>query len=204
MARLPDEEIVDRLVGECVRRGLTVPEIGGAQGAAYRSQVEAAVGLGAVSEWLWRAHVQPRLLSAMARAARGSSGSRGRVPRCRSCDQPIRWVTTEAGKRLALDPLPHPMGNVARARGTRRDVWRVHPTRDLPLPAAASAAAWRAHWATCPNSEAHRSKVTRLVRSCRLCGLEMHPGLVSLGYRTHPNCDPDERVEEPTEGRWSE
>lgn len=201
MARLAEDEAVTRVVSECVRQGVTVSELEGPDGASHRSQVETAAGVVALPEPVWRRAVFPRLLQAMASAVRGSSGSRERVPRCRDCDQPVRWVTAETGKRLALDPLPHRMGNVARARNTRRDVMRVHPRRALPLPATETA--YRPHWATCPAAAARRPKVTRLTHNCRMCGLALHPGLVALGYATHPNCDPSERVIEP-EGRWSE
>lgn len=31
---------------------------------------------------------------------------------CRSCGAEIIWVTTENGKRMPLDPHPHPKGSV--------------------------------------------------------------------------------------------
>jgi hypothetical protein len=32
---------------------------------------------------------------------------------CRWCGMPIRWVTTERGRRMCLDPEPTSVGNVA-------------------------------------------------------------------------------------------
>lgn len=40
---------------------------------------------------------------------------------CRACLKPVTWATTEAGKRLALNPRPDPAGNQAAYRdGTGR------------------------------------------------------------------------------------
>ena len=32
---------------------------------------------------------------------------------CQWCGKPVRWVTTERGRRMCLDPEPTPSGNVA-------------------------------------------------------------------------------------------
>jgi hypothetical protein len=66
-------------------------------------------------------------------------------PTCRWCGQPIKWVVTERGRNMCLDPEPNPAGNVvllaqpdggqrarvlkaaqlAEWRGTR--LWMPHP-----------------------------------------------------------------------------
>jgi hypothetical protein len=71
-----------------------------------------------------------------------------RLVPCRDCRRPVLWTTTEAGKRLAVDPEPDPTGNAAVWRdGT--GAWRSRrPTAELPLNG------WERlhlpHVATCP------------------------------------------------------
>ncbi|MFE0036799.1 hypothetical protein [Streptomyces sp. NPDC059015] len=67
---------------------------------------------------------------------------------CPDCRRPIRWTTTEAGKRLAVDPDPHPDGNTAIWRDGTGATRSRRPTAELPL------CGWerlhKPHVATCP------------------------------------------------------
>ncbi|MGO4421720.1 hypothetical protein AB4Z54_24200 [Streptomyces sp. MCAF7] len=71
-----------------------------------------------------------------------------RTTRCPDCGRDLLWTVTEAGKRLAVDPEPNPVGNAAVYRdGT--GTWRSRrPSAELPL------AGWERlhmpHVATCP------------------------------------------------------
>lgn len=71
---------------------------------------------------------------------------------CKSCGARIRWVITTAGKRMPLDPEPHPEGTIVPVFDPARDrpVARV-----LPAPPT-DRDAWRSHFATCPNADQHR------------------------------------------------
>ncbi|MFG2963545.1 hypothetical protein ACGFZS_09675 [Streptomyces sp. NPDC048288] len=71
-----------------------------------------------------------------------------RLP-CRDCHRPILWTTTEAGKRLAVDPEPNELGNAAVWRDGTGAVRSRRPSAELPL------TGWERlhmpHVATCPN-----------------------------------------------------
>ncbi|MFE0727905.1 hypothetical protein ACFW2X_06575 [Streptomyces antibioticus] len=68
---------------------------------------------------------------------------------CRDCHRPVLWTTTEAGKKLAVDPTPNPAGNTAVWRDGTGALRSRRPTPDLPL------TGWERlhmpHVATCPN-----------------------------------------------------
>lgn len=67
---------------------------------------------------------------------------------CRFCGQQIRWMRTEAGRNMSLDPEPTPRGNVA-----------LVDTPDGPRARALKATEltdwkgrlWMPHAATCPS-----------------------------------------------------
>lgn len=59
---------------------------------------------------------------------------------CKSCGQPIRWVSTEAGNAHPLDAKPEKRWVV-----DRNDVGRVVEV-------------YVSHFATCPNANQHRSQ----------------------------------------------
>ncbi|NUS83005.1 MAG: hypothetical protein HOY75_09675 [Streptomyces sp.] len=67
---------------------------------------------------------------------------------CRDCRRPVLWTTTEAGKRLAVDPTPDDTGNTAVWRDGTGAVRSRRPTAELPL------TGWERlhmpHVATCP------------------------------------------------------
>ncbi|MFF5984381.1 hypothetical protein ACFY78_36620 [Streptomyces olindensis] len=71
-----------------------------------------------------------------------------RLAACRDCRRPVLWTTTEAGKRLAVDPEPNPTGNAAVWRDGTGAVRSRRPTAELPLNG------WERlhlpHVATCP------------------------------------------------------
>ena len=57
------------------------------------------------------------------------------VPRCRSCNAPIRWLRTERGRRIPVDAA------TAGATETTFD-YRRHTS----------------HFATCPHADQHRTR----------------------------------------------
>ncbi|MFD3835350.1 hypothetical protein ACFWWC_03710 [Streptomyces sp. NPDC058642] len=67
---------------------------------------------------------------------------------CRDCRRPVLWTTTEAGKRLAVDPEPNPAGNAGVWRDGTGAVRSRRPSEELPLNG------WERlhmpHVATCP------------------------------------------------------
>lgn len=66
---------------------------------------------------------------------------------CDDCHRPIRWTTTAAGRRQAVDPEPHPDGNTAVYTTDVGTVRSRRITDEYPL----LAYEWRAmpHAATC-------------------------------------------------------
>lgn len=60
---------------------------------------------------------------------------------CKGCGKPIRWYQDDrSGKRLPLDPDPHPDGDM-RVNVVRNDVARVKKGSHAPL--------YRLHFDTC-------------------------------------------------------
>ncbi len=66
--------------------------------------------------------------------------------RCKTCNQPIMWATTAAGKAIPLDVEPVPDGNLVLDGGTARVADMFSP----PGPR------WRSHFATCVDADIHR------------------------------------------------
>jgi hypothetical protein len=62
---------------------------------------------------------------------------------CRSCQAPLLWATTPKNRRIPLDPVPHPEGNVVVLDGVAV-VGGEGDTR------------YRSHFATCPGAGVHR------------------------------------------------
>ena len=106
--------------------------------------------------------------------------------RCTGCSAPIRWVLTEAGKRMPIDPEPHPDGTVVPmvVDGKRRA--RVLGGSQLP----AQQRAYRAHWVTCPASADFKRRKAATTAKCRACGTRMDPWLPANGWRFHIGCAP--------------
>jgi hypothetical protein len=119
----------------------------------------------------------------------------GRTAACKApgCDELIRWLFSESGKRLPVDPDPHPDGTVVLVVVEGKTLARVLTGAQLP----AQETAYRAHWTTCPGSDAMRAKKAREARRgplCAACGKPMDANLVAdEGSTEHPSCD---RVED--------
>lgn len=74
---------------------------------------------------------------------------------CRSCQAPIRWVTTTAGRRMPIDPTPSPGGNVV----LREDHLAAVLAGDvLDAARAADVPTYLSHFATCPHAAKYRDR----------------------------------------------
>lgn len=71
---------------------------------------------------------------------------------CQSCGAAMRWVKTEAGKNMPLDPEPIRGGNVEMRNGVAHVVQPDDETRR-----------YVSHFSTCPNANGHRTKPRRVV-----------------------------------------
>lgn len=105
---------------------------------------------------------------------------------CTGCSAPIRWVLTVGGKRMPLDPDPHPDGNVIRVEHDGLIRARVLTGDELP----AQEPAWRAHWVTCPASADFKRRKGATTPRCVECRQPLDPVLARLGDRWHPCCAP--------------
>lgn len=75
---------------------------------------------------------------------------RNAAKKCRSCEAPIIWATTDSGKRMPLDFDEHEGGNVfLAADGT----CRVGRQEEDTTPGTTR---HFSHFATCPNADQHR------------------------------------------------
>lgn len=70
--------------------------------------------------------------------------------RCKSCNAPIRWAQTEAGRAFPLDAQPVLGGNVELTTVTNRHGARVEVARVV------ADGEWRTHFQTCPQADQHR------------------------------------------------
>lgn len=100
---------------------------------------------------------------------------------CTSCGAPVRWVVTVTGRRIALDPDPHPGGNVIPTVEGGKPRARVLTGAEMP----AQTVAWRQHAATCPRTRTDRAL-------CTACRSPLDPALAAAEpwHTTHPTCDP--------------
>ena len=119
-----------------------------------------------------------------AQPATGTGHSRCSGPRCGAI---VRWVLTEAGRRMPLDEDPHPDGTVVLRHGPDGAV-RAHVLTGAELPAQETA--WRPHWQTCPDSSQLRRRKAAAAKRCRTCGCGMDPWLPAHGYGAHIGCLP--------------
>lgn len=71
-------------------------------------------------------------------------------PTCKACRAPIVWVVAESGRRLPLDPAPHPAGTLVR---TGPETVRV-----LAKDEAFAGPRYRTHYAGCPGAARFRRK----------------------------------------------
>jgi hypothetical protein len=73
------------------------------------------------------------------------------MSRCRSCEARVVWCETVAGKRMPVDELPSPMGNVTiEPQGSGPPLAVVH--------AGPVAGGRLSHFASCPNANDHRKR----------------------------------------------
>lgn len=106
---------------------------------------------------------------------------------CTGCGKPVRWVITEGGRRMPLDPDPVPEGNVVPVMvdGHRRA--RVLTGDELPY----EGEAWQTHFRSCRAAPEFRKRQARLAPRCRVCSGVMDADLARLEqWTTHPACDP--------------
>lgn len=78
---------------------------------------------------------------------------------CKSCDAPVRWAKTVAGKSIPLDPVPTNTGNIRLVQGGGTDgglLAEVMTGDVLAEHLARGKTTYTTHFATCPNAKAHR------------------------------------------------
>lgn len=93
---------------------------------------------------------------------------------CRCCRTPVRYRLTIGGKRIAVDPAPHPDGTVVLEPDLRA---RILTGDQLP----AQTVAYREH----------RCGQVARPRLCRACHKPIDPAAGAL----HPGCEPAPRPE---------
>lgn len=109
---------------------------------------------------------------------------------CTACGAPLVWVVTVGGRRMPLDPDPHPAGNVVRVAGRTGPRARVLTGGEMP----AQETAWRAHFTTCPNASEFRRRKAAAAPRCTTCGDPMNAELTRrTGWTEHPACPPPTR-----------
>lgn len=109
------------------------------------------------------------------------------LPTCSGCGAPVRWVLTVGGRRMPLDPDPHPDGNVVRVT-IDGGLVRAKVLTGAEMPA--QDVAWRAHWTTCPASEGFRRRKTATTPRCVACRRPLDAGWAAAGHRYHVLCAP--------------
>ena len=77
------------------------------------------------------------------------------LARCRSCGAPIFWCVTVNGKRIPIDRVPAPDGNVTLSRTKTGDLLAVVHAASFPPPGAKR---WQSHFRSCRNAKEHRRK----------------------------------------------
>jgi hypothetical protein len=76
---------------------------------------------------------------------------------CRSCHEPVWWIVTEGGKRMPLDMLPSPRGNVRVIPGDPA-VAQVLGGTALAEARSQGGELYVSHFATCENAAQHRRR----------------------------------------------
>jgi len=74
---------------------------------------------------------------------------------CRSCRMPIRWVVTQNGKRMPLDPVPDPEGNVW-IEGMENGVPKVQVALTAADVPANVPIRYVSHFVSCPDRDSWR------------------------------------------------
>lgn len=72
---------------------------------------------------------------------------------CRSCHQEIRWVTTEAGKPMSIDPKPTEDGTIIPVKVEGKVVAHTLRKGEEVPPGVKR---FTSHWVTCPTADQHR------------------------------------------------
>lgn len=116
-----------------------------------------------------------------------------RDPNVRPCNGPhctadVRWVLTELGKRMPLDPDPVEDGNVYAVMVDGKPRARVLGGGDHRPPDGTPM--FVAHWTTCPDSEVFRRRQAAATKRCHGCQQPMDPVLGATDLY-HPTCAPD-------------
>jgi hypothetical protein len=78
------------------------------------------------------------------------------IAACRSCDAPIVWATSSGGKRMPVDALPVPDGNVELT--LQPGSWVGPVAAVLTAPSLFAKPLRKAHFATCPAAEQWRKR----------------------------------------------
>jgi hypothetical protein len=74
---------------------------------------------------------------------------------CRSCGARIVWTVTERGRRMPIDPVPNPAGNIIlRERAAGLEPVAVYTS----APPAEGEKRFTSHFATCPQAKKWRKK----------------------------------------------
>lgn len=82
------------------------------------------------------------------------------IKRCRSCNARIRWVETQAGKKMPLDAEPRPEGNIVFTPEEAED-GRVRVLTGDEQVAPATRPRYVSHFATCPDAKKNRKGAAR-------------------------------------------
>lgn len=73
---------------------------------------------------------------------------------CRSCGAPIVWcVSASTGKRMPVDAIPDPNGNIVLDRAGAEPVVTVRPEAGLQLLDPPDLELHLSHFVTCPDSK---------------------------------------------------
>lgn len=78
------------------------------------------------------------------------------MSRCRSCDSPIRWAKTAAGKVIPIDAEPNPKGNLQLGYVGGYMIAIVVGPADAVAAQAAGIELYVSHFSSCPNAATHR------------------------------------------------
>lgn len=82
------------------------------------------------------------------------------VSKCKSCGDAILWAVTVESKRIPIDPVPSPDGNLViqvALHGTEMEHLRARAFEPL-FDQKFERYRFKSHFATCPNADEHRSK----------------------------------------------
>lgn len=73
---------------------------------------------------------------------------------CRGCGAPIRWVRTEHGNLMPIDPDPDPDGNVELVDDLGEELVAIVHAQ----PTLTGGDRWMPHHATCPDADQFRGR----------------------------------------------